>query len=353
MAAAAPATRVGAALLSARRVQRYWRLRVTDHWRNRACGDGDRLLVIRHHYKPHFYNEILDWVARTFPELHRCFELSLLPCRVTSWERYRLLIPWLQDPVQNWSPEAYTHAMRLHAACDERGIPVINRVDRLGRATKSTASRLLNSAGVRTPRMARVTDADEFRDTLLGLNLPLFVREDWGHGGLFCRAETKEEARAIPIERFTRPLAVEVVDARDRRDGMYRKYRYVAAGDAGVSHHLQVTVNWITRGTERVKTDVTRDEELAYIARQDQHHAAFQRARRALSLDFVGFDYGYDAEGQMVVWEVNPFPLLHFSRSDTMYRNHAIERTVAAILALYLDRAGIPKPARLTDLVSY
>ena len=40
MAVPVPATRVGVALLSARRVQRYWRLRVTDHFTVDLLRDG-------------------------------------------------------------------------------------------------------------------------------------------------------------------------------------------------------------------------------------------------------------------------------------------------------------------------
>src|SRR5688572_17067833 len=181
MAAKAKVSQIGAALYWVRRKQRYWRLRAVDPWHNRRCGP-ERFLVLRHHFKPHFYQHFLDWVAREFPEQRRLFELNLVPCRVTRWDEYRLHLPWLQDPVQHWSSEVYTHALRLQEKCDERGIPVINRVDRLTNATKSKAAAVLNGAGLRTARMIRVTDFAAFRENFLGLRLPLFVREDWGHG---------------------------------------------------------------------------------------------------------------------------------------------------------------------------
>ncbi|HUG93332.1 MAG TPA: hypothetical protein VML55_21005 [Planctomycetaceae bacterium] len=75
--------------------------------------------------------------------------------------------------------------------------------------------------------------------------------------------------------------------------------------------HLHVSADWQTRGTNCVYTEELCQEELAYLGGPDPNHARLQRARQALGLDFVAFDYSYDHEGRLVVWEANPFPLLH------------------------------------------
>ena len=62
---------------------------------------------------------------------------------------------------------------------------------------------------------------------------PLFVREDWRHSGPVCRVESPSELKNVPLRKFRRPVAVEFIDVRDQRDGLYRKYRYLAAGDVG------------------------------------------------------------------------------------------------------------------------
>jgi hypothetical protein len=313
-----------------------------------------RFLVVRHpRFKPQYYNVILRWVNVNFPELSPLFDHRRLPGNIRNWSRYVLHIPWLQDPVQQWSMMAYYEANLLAAKCDEEGIPIINRVDRLINATKTIGAHLIASAGIRTPRMALIEDQEEFRETLLGLNLPLFVREDWGHGSLIRRADTRDDVQKMPLEGFTRPVAVELIDVRDPRDGLYRKYRYVAAGDQGVSHHLAITWDWVTTGRNRVYSDATQNEELSYIGSQDPNHVALQRARRALGLDFVAFDYGYDRDGAVVVWEANPFPLIQFSRDKLKYRNAAIHRTMLAILRMYLQYASLPVPERLEQLLAY
>lgn len=321
-------------------------------------GTGDRephFLVVRRRriFRPHYYDIVLDWVGQNYPGLLSRFRVKSLPCSLPSRTSVVLHIPWLQDPVQRWSPKRYRQANRLAAECDARGIPIINRVDRLINASKCLGSRLMAEAGIGTPRMALIEDADAFRETLLGVGLPLFVREDWGHTGPMIRADTLDEARRIPLDGFQRPVAVQIIDVQDRSDGLYRKYRYVAAGEFGVALHLQITREWITRGGIRIVDERVRKEELAYIGQQDANHAALQTARRALGLDFVAFDYGYDRDGQMIVWEANPYPYLHFSPGDRAYRNHAVHRTLAAMLAMYLSRAQLPIPDQLMRRVAY
>ena len=263
--------------------------------------------------QPHFYDVILAWIAENFPEFSPLFRVESLPYHIAAEARFSLHIPWLQDPVEAWSMETYERATRLASECDARGVPVVNRVDRLINATKSAGARLMAECGIRAPRMARIENVEEFRETMLGVPLPLFVRDDWGHFGDMLRADTPDEVRSLPVERFARPVAIELIDTRDPRDGYYRKYRYVAAGEVGVTHHLQLSKEWITRSSARVRGDNARYEELDYIGRPDPNHWTLQRARRALGLDFVAFDYSYGHDGRIIVWEGNPYPGLHFS----------------------------------------
>ena len=310
---------------------------------------GPRFLIVRHpKYRKHFLDIIADWVRVAFPEFHPLFELRVLPCRFVYWSDIVLHVPWLQDPVQRWSVEAYEQANRLAAECDRRGIPIVNRVDRLLNASKSVGAQLMAQAGVRTPQMMPIHDPAEFKETLLGMTPPLFVREDWGHGGRSYRIDKREDALQIPFEKIARPVAIELIDVRDRRDGLYRKYRYVAVGSEGVSLHLHASTDWIVRGNRRLKDETTRAEELSYISKQDPNHQLLQCAHRALGLDFVAYDYSYDHQGRVVVWEANPFPLLHFSKECPMaYRDVAVHRTLRAILKMYLQYASLLVPDRL------
>ncbi|MCU1449028.1 MAG: hypothetical protein JWP02_1198 [Acidimicrobiales bacterium] len=333
----------------------YLSLAVWDAVQNHRWVQGDRrFLVVRDPaYQPLFYDVVLNWLALYFPETRALFELRTFPCRVWDWKRYALHVPWLQDPVQAWSPRTYELATRLAAQCDAHGVPVVNRVDRLTNAGKSAGARLIGSTGLRTPRMARIDNKDEFRETRLGIPLPLFVREDWGHWGRMVRADTDAEVRDLALEGFVRPVAVELIDVRTPHDGLFRKYRYVVAGEVGVPQTLHVSRDWCVRGApaQSVFNDALRDEELAYTSCAEPNHARFVAARRALDLDFIAFDYSFDEHGSAIVWEANPYPTFHFSVGRREYRGAPTARALAAMTKLYLDRAGMHVPDALEGML--
>jgi hypothetical protein len=329
---------------------RQLRIGCIDTTRNlRFARSAKRFLVVRHNRHPVGYEVLIRWVRERYPSLRGLFELRLLPCRVRDWSPYTLHVPWVKDPVQKWSPTAYAQAMQLAAECDARGIPVINRVDRLANAGKMSGAQLIATAGFRTPRMASIPNVEEFRATLCGLSYPLVVREDWGHGKAMYRVETSADLQRIPFEKFSRPIAVEYIDVRSDHDGLYRKFRYLAVGEEGIPLHMHATRDWISRGEQCEQSAIQNHEERAFIEGGAPHHEQFQQARRALGLDFVAFDFSYDRDGQLVVWEANPFPYIHFPRpgGNRAYRAPGVERAMAAMLKLYLERAGLAVPESL------
>jgi hypothetical protein len=315
--------------------------------------DLPRILLVEHaRFRRGFYQVVLDWIAERLPACAGLFDLRVLDPGLRPQEHHTLLVPWLQDPVQSWSQEAYDQAEALQAHCDARGIAVINRVEHLTRAGKALGASLMAAAGLRTPRSVRILDRRAFHRDALGLRFPLFVREDWGHGGEMLRIDDLAGARAAPLERLQWPVAVELIDLADPGDGLYRKFRYVVAGGRGVPHHLQASRDWVTRGENREASDRTRADELAYIEAPCPHHDLFLAASRQLGLDFVAFDYGLDPAGQPVVWEANPFPFIQFSKASLVYRNDALHRTLAILVALYFERAGVALPAWLHDFIA-
>jgi hypothetical protein len=309
-----------------------------------------RFLIVRHRsYRRFFFEVILRWLRTNLSELEPWFEVRQLPLRVRDWSRYCLHVAWLQDPVQRWSPKTYERALTLADQCHEQGLPVVNRVDRLINATKSRGAQLMSAAGIRVPRMSLIQNPREFVATLNGLNLPLFIREDWGHERKMFRVDSSDDLSHIPWENFARPVAVEFVEVRDPHDGLYRKYRYFVAGNLGISHHLHISSDWVTRGENRLLNQQSQAEELRYISQPDKNHELLQRARRALGLDLAAFDYGYTPDGQMIVWEANPFPHFLFATKRLKYKNPAMHRTLLALVHLYFSAAGLPIPSVIED----
>jgi hypothetical protein len=291
---------------------------------------------------PGFYSVLLRWLEGAFPAVRSRFELRVWPCRADP-ARHALLVPWLQDPVEAWSPRAFRFATRLEARFDAAGVPVVNRPSRLANAGKAEAARRLAAAGFRTPRMALVTDPAAFRETRLGLPLPLFVREDHGHGGAMRRADTEAQVRALDLGGFRRPVAVELLDVRGP-DGLFRKHRTWVAGDAVVRQTLHVGASWCVRGGDTVYTEALRDEEIAWTSAPEPDAARFLAAREALGLDVVAFDHSVLPSGETVVWEANPFPFLHVLEGRRAYRRAPTERVFAAMSRAYLRLAGLPVP---------
>ena len=326
-----------------------------DCRRNRRHATAHRrFLIVRHAGKqPYRYQYFLQWLEREFPEVRGRFELHLLPCRAADWTSYRLHAPWLQDPVEDWTPRGYRRCRELAAECDRRGIPVINRVERLSNSVKSVGAKLIAGAGIRTPRIVPVENPAEFRESLAGLDLPLLIREDRGHGQPTFFVQSREDLRRAPLERFAHPIAAEYIDVRSPEDGLFRKYRYLVVGERGVTRHMMAGSHWEVRPGNRVVCPATRAEELAYLNNPEPNRAALERARRALEFDVAAFDYSYDQQGRLVVWEANPYPDLSYPKNPEMaYSFPFVERSFAAVVRLYLERAELPVPTRLQDMLA-
>jgi len=80
------------------------------------------------------------------------------------------------------------------------------------------------------------------------------------------------------------------------------------------------------------------------------NHAVLQKARKELGLDFVAFDYGYEKEGNLVVWEAK---YIRFSTGKLTYRNAALDKTLLAILKMYLKSASLPIPGKMDQQLAY
>ena len=320
-------------------------------WRHAEPG----ILLVRHAGKaPWFYGEFLDWLALNFPDVRRRFELALLDTSPIATPGIRLLVPWLQDPIQQWSPKAYDQACAMADRFTARDIPVINPPATLAHGAKSHTLETARTLGIHAARTIRVASVGDLAHAADELGYPFIVRPDWGHGHKGIRIDSQEGVRTLgarSFARFSRPLAIQFIETAGA-DGLFRKYRYLAAGDRGVSVHLIISAHWEVRGDNKVVNDATMAEEHAFITAPNPHAGTFDRLRRALGLDLVAFDYGHDPEGNLVLWEANPYPYIAFGADSEAlrYRAMPVHRCFAAMACLYLGRAGLDMPPELTVL---
>ncbi|MHC4550140.1 MAG: ATP-grasp domain-containing protein [Planctomycetota bacterium] len=263
----------------------------------RALVRQPRILAVRReHERP--YKDFLLWLRANDREFLARFDFRCVGERIWNLRRYRLVLNWLQDPVRDVDPEAYAWLQELEAQADALGIPIVNRSDAQSRSRKSVQSRLLREAGFDTPPVGP-PDAFDF---------PLVLRSDVEHTGRVHRFDTPAELKAFDTAQLCDPVASPFVETRCA-DGWYRKYRYFLVGDRGSPRHLQISRDWLVRMDQRDLRRAHVEEELAYMAGEEPHHDLLNRARGALGLDFVCFDFSPRPAGGIVIWEANPFPV--------------------------------------------
>jgi hypothetical protein len=316
------------------------RHRNADRAQNRQwCVSSPRILVVSEPGHRPAYWHFLDWLARERPEIRRQIYLGRLPCRMPHGTS--LLHAWVQDPVAERAPHVHAMLVELEAECARRGGRVVHPSKVLSNTARDVLFERLAQANLLTPRVVRV-DAD-FHARRDHLRLPMLVRRRWGHGpwGGLRRLDTEASFESWWAHARTDTagwVASEYVDVRSP-DGWYRKYRYFMAGSRGNARHLIVSPNWEVRPSDRVRTQATREEELAFVTAPFPHHALFDAARVALGFEIAAFDYSYDASGGVVVWEVNPYPDLSRPKGEVgAYLEATVEKSYAILADFYAER---------------
>jgi hypothetical protein len=319
----------------------------------RHCTAESRILITRHAAKrTQMFRHFLAWVKREVPELRSRMEFHRLPCHVHDWSRIALHVSWVGDMIDLCAPRGFQQGMRLAEECRRRGVPLLNPIDGIAATGKARGGELMRQAGIRTPRCVPIHDPRSFRGDLGGMSFPFLIRDERGHGRGSKFIESEADLHAVDFSQFNQPIAAEFIDTRDASDGLFRKYRFVVAGDLGLPRHMIPNKGWEVRPERRIDSPSLREEELAYIHSPDPHHATLFRAARALGLDIAGFDYSFDRQGQIVIWEANSF--LDLSYPSNPLSRHifpSVERTFAAVARIYLLRSGATVPTKLDDML--
>ena len=302
---------------------------------------GRRILVLRHPDQLcHFNDDLLDWLLRASPAAAGLFELRRVGFVPRDPARYALFVPWLQDPLRERFPDAYDLARRAQDAIRNAGGNVVNPVENLSHSIKSVASAKLRAAGVPMPEVVPLPPSRTLPE---GLSFPVIAREDRRHGGPMVLCRDEQELARVPWHELRVPVLASFRDVRSD-DGLFRKWRYVVAGDGGAPRHLVVSRDWVVKAEGRIDDEAAHAEELAYTASSDDpNREILVRGARALGLDVVAFDYARTRSGELVVFEPNPFAVLWAPFNDNpryRYQRPCVERLYAMLCRYWLDRAG-------------
>jgi hypothetical protein len=229
-----------------------------------------------------------------------------------------------------------------------RGL-VINRPEAvLGTTREQVANALCGIPGLVVPRILRFRggdpDAAVEAVTGAGLNFPLIVRHPATHRGrTMVLVEDEVQFRdAVNDEREY--FAIEFVDYRVA-DGLFHKYRIWSFGGRQVFRHLAVTSHWnvhIAEGNAFMadRADLIAEEvrlmERPEGAFADEVHAIVAAIGERLRLDCFGIDFGFHADGRMVLFEANAsmtfFPLVTHPTHE--YRAKLLAPAQAAFAAM-------------------
>lgn len=199
-------------------------------------------------------------------------------------------------------------------------------------AARGSRVRLLNEPGValrRKPLLKALYRAKINRFDVHGLDeprdairYPVFLRSSTQHLGAFSgllRDPTELDAAIRGLIAAGKDaedlLIVEFVDT--LRDGLYRKYSLIRAGDALLPHHIFFDEDWMVKGAYFIPLE-RQIEDLAFLESglhpDGQSH--IDTLRQVFDIARIGFgrvDYGFDGE-RLQIWEINTVPNLLIRR---------------------------------------
>jgi tetratricopeptide (TPR) repeat protein/glutathione synthase/RimK-type ligase-like ATP-grasp enzyme len=241
--------------------------------------------------------------------------------------------------------------------------PVVNHPRLILRTDRQTVAQCL--AGIPGAIMPVTVhmDAAELRQLLSTgalTSLQLIVRHAGTHGGEKMElVSTPEQLLAFAEESGEQPLYLTDFVDYSSADGLFRKYRFIFVGDEIFPYHLAIGDVWKVHHTSTRMADVEwmRNEEQAFLDQPDrvfgtEAMAALDAIRREMGLDYFGIDCSLDADGRVVVFEVNASMLIHLHNEGFEYKTpyvmrikHAFERLLERrVHEGRLSAEGIPQP---------
>jgi len=197
---------------------------------------------------------------------------------------------------------------------------------------------------------------------------PLLLRTPGFHGGQhFVRVESAAALAERVAElresggATAEVMAIEYLDARGA-DGWVRKYRVMMVGGRLYPLHLAISQEWKIHYFSADMRDRAehRAEEARFLADMPEvlgtnAMTALERLLAAMGLDYGGFDFGLNQQGEILLFEANATMVAEQPDEDPRwdYRRAAVERIHAAVRDLLLTSAGaLPRRIPSPDLPS-
>jgi Flp pilus assembly protein TadD len=217
------------------------------------------------------------------------------------------------------------------------------------------AKRLINLAGVVTPRMALISKKDinsgQAFDVLAQneIAFPILLRSPSFHGGnYFVRVENQEALKSasdeLPGDKL---LVIEFLDCRSE-DNLFRKYRVMSINGAFYPIHLAISGQWKVHyfSSDMEANETYRKEEENFLNDFSSFLgssalSALKRVDAKLGLDYCGMDFGIDKNGNVLLYEANSTMVINPPTNEKRwdYKRKAINNALAATKRMFVERA--------------
>lgn len=246
----------------------------------------------------------------------------------------------LGDPLKELYPDCFAEAVSIAEEGGARGAKLLNPPESLSNSIKSRQAELWRKAGITCAAARTIRSAADLEPAMAALGLPMILRSDEGHvhaGVRICRrVKHVDEAKhtlALPA------VALQLIDVRAKwraaaPDSLMARYhhkrRSMVYGDTVINNHIFFSTSPIVgRATCTFLAERSRGRRLlravgignarfrdTLAADYDYFHSppeaadTMRRAVAALGIHVAAIDYATLPDGDVVLWEANPYPSL-------------------------------------------
>lgn len=281
----------------------------------------------------------LDRLRQTDPDLARRIRIHKTGGAEPDLAGCALIIFWLGDPLMQLYPACFSEAAAIARQARSRQIPILNTPWALSNTLKSRQSDIWQASGIPAARAVRVENEAGLKAALRSFGAACLLRSDEAHAQrdvLTLDQGTRLSRRSL--ERYLPGVLLEVIDVRAAyrqsagvRPPAFSRYHHKARAfvfrDEVKPCHLMfsealvvgVSNSVFNAQDRRLERTVRRlgfknqaalelvQQDLAYFADPAASKDMLSKAVSALGLDFAAVDYAILPDGELIIWEANPF----------------------------------------------
>jgi hypothetical protein len=278
-----------------------------------------------------------------------------------SLDDVRAIFFWLADPLEVRYPDCFAETLAIQKEAERRSLRMLNPPTALATYGKDLQSIRFAEVSVPTPPAMRIETVHDLYHCGDRFGFPLLIRgsQSFSHAGTRVVHRRRDIGTLKPAELVDRAIVTPLIDVRGTPAGarsgdlwarFYHRKRVLLIGEQCVPYSLffagQPVVSMDTSIYARYHSLRTRLSRHGWLGRRAHHVVRaglgvrraveleqefvgapveqvelFRRAGSALGLDFLAFDYASLPDGDVVIWEANPYPYMPFAGGQILSRS--------------------------------